>query len=122
MISDQGKMVEELVIDMIHFLQPLYLLSIITLFITVVRCTFYNENQASKVAVSFKSGNGISRQILHLDTQLLKATDVMVTFALFYMVPAWLSCFMYFIVYNMCLRVPLRMFTLRTLLTKSKVE
>ena len=119
---DHGKMVEELVIDLIHFLHPLYLVSIIALFVTIVRCIFYKENQTSKVAVSFKSGDGIIRQILHLDTQLLKAADITVTFALFYMLPPWLSCFMYFIIYKLCLRVALRILTPGNVSTKSKVE
>ena len=115
-------MVEELVIDVIHFLHPLYLVSIITLFVTIVRCIFYKENQTSKFAISFKSGNGITRHILHLDTQLLKAADISVTFALFYMTPAWLSCLMYFIVYKLFFRVVLRILTPGNGLTKSKAE
>ena len=115
-------MTEDLVISVIHFLQPFYLLYLICICVTLLRCTFFNETTATKVALSFNVGDGIDRQVLHLDTQLLKATDMAITFMMFYLVPSWISSIVYFIVLRLCLRGALVMMTPRSESSKSKVE
>ena len=90
-----------MVIDIIHFLQPLYLAYLVSIFISVYRCVFYNEDKTGKVGISFVIGrDSINREILHIDTQLMKATQLVTTFFLFYLVPTWMSCLIYFIVYR----------------------
>ena len=90
-----------MVIDIIHFLQPLYLAYLVSIFISIYRCVFYNEDKTGKVGISLVIGrDGINREILHIDAQLMKASQLVATFFLFYLVPTWMSCLIYFIVYR----------------------
>ena len=114
-----------MVIDTIHFLQPLYLAYLISISISIYRCVFYNEDKTGKVGLSFVIGkDGIQREIIHIDAQLMKATQLTITFSLFYLVPTWMSCFLYFIVYRLCLIVGMSMMKKKLVeeATKTKVE
>ena len=110
-------------INIIHFLQPLYLAYLISIFVSVFRCVFYNEEKAGKVGVSFAIGrDGVSREVLHFDTQLMKATYLVATFSLFYLVPTWMSCFIYFIAYPVCLISGMSAMKMSPFAAKPKVE
>ena len=103
-LTSIGHRAEETSIDIIHFLQPLYLAYLISISISVYRCIFYNEDKTGKVGLSFVVGkDGINREVIHFDTQLIKATQLVTTFFMFYLAPTWMSCFIYFITYRLCL-------------------
>ena len=112
-----------MVIEIMHFLQPLYLAYLIALAISVYRCVFYNEEKAGKVGVSFTfARDDVNREVLHLDTQLMKATYLVITFALFYLVPTWMSCFIYFIAYPLFLIGGMSAMKMSPVAAKPKVE
>ena len=117
-----SKMTEDLVIDVIHFLQPLYLLHLCSTFVSLLRYMFVNGSGNMKFPILLKTTDGIDRQILQLDNELLKAADLATSFIMFYMVPPWISCFVYFIIFKILFRgfLSIIMSTKRTLKVKVK--
>ena len=120
--ADVTKLIEDFAIEGVQFLQLLYLIYIFSIFTTLIRCIFYDEERSVKIPISFKTTDGTYRHILQLDTQLLKATDLATTFIMFYMVPPWISCFVYFVTFKICLRSALLIFGSKTMSLKPKHE
>ena len=119
---DVTKLIEDLAIEGVQFLQILYLIYICTILATLMRILFYDEEGSVKIPLSFKTTDGNYRHILQLDTQLLKATGLATNFVMFYMLPPGISCFIYFVTFKICLRSTLLIFESKTMSLKPKHE
>ena len=101
-----SQMTENMVIELMNFLQSLYLLHILCALFTFLRYVFFGGENGAKIALSYKTeeAGGVNHEFLVLDEHLLNATDLAATFIMFYMVPPWVSILFYFIICRICLR------------------
>ena len=92
-----------MVVELMAFLQIVYLLYTICFLVSTIRCIFSTEIKTTKVCLFFTSHDGAKRNVIHIDTQLLKAASLCISFMMFYMVPVKVSCFIYFFLFRQCI-------------------
>ena len=79
-------MTEDMVVELMSFLQTLRLLHILSVLFTVLRYMFFNEEDTVKIDISYKKkADGTNQHLLLLDEHLLNATYLAATFIMFYL-------------------------------------
>ena len=101
--NDCRRRTEDMVLELMAFLQIVYLIYTICFLVSTIRCIFSTEIKTTKVCLFFTSHDGAKRNVIHIDTQLLKAASLCISFMMFYMVPVKVSCFIYFVLFRQCI-------------------
>ena len=120
--NDHRRRTEDMVVELMAFLQIVYLLYTISFLVSTIRWIFSTEIKTTKVCLSFTSHDGAKRNVIHIDTQLLKAASLCINFMMFYMVPVKVSCFIYFFLFRQCIIGALDVVLSRRASTKTKHE
>ena len=94
-------MIEDVVVELVNILQGLYLLHLASVMFSIWQNMFAKgaENNA-KFGLHLVTSDGMDRHILQLDLNLLKAVDLVASYALFYMLPPHISLF----IVRICIR------------------
>ena len=99
------QIIEDVVVELVNFLQVLYLLHLASVMFSIWQNMFAKKDENnSKFGVHLVTSDGRNRHILQLDQNLLKAADLATSYILFYMLPPWISLFVFYIIVRVCIR------------------